>query len=107
MLKMKNYKYIFAGALAVSVITLSGCVAPGAPGYQPTTIDDSNTTTQIKAALVNEAMYKVNQIRVETVNGVVTLSGVVQSRPEAERVVEMTKTIKGVKEIRDVLEVRP
>ncbi len=104
---MKNYKYIFAAALAVSVITLSGCVAPGTPGYQPTTIDDSNTTTLIKAALVNEAMYKVNQIRVETVNGVVTLSGVVQSRPEADRVVEMTKTIKGVKEIRDVLEVRP
>lgn len=104
---MKNYKYAIAAAMAVTVLTLSGCVAPGTPGYQPTAMDDSNTTSMIKAALVNEAMYKVNQIRVETVNGVVTLSGVVQSRPEAERVVEMTKTIKGVKEIRDVLDVRP
>lgn len=64
-------------------------------------------TAQFKTALVNEAIFKVNQIRIETVNGVVTLSGTVQSRPEADRVVEMTKTIQGVKEIRNSLDVRP
>jgi hyperosmotically inducible protein len=52
-------------------------------------------------------MFKVNQIRIETVNGVVTLTGVVQSRPEADRVVEMTKTVQGVREIRNSLDVRP
>lgn len=104
---MKNYKYLFASATVVTLVTLTGCVAPGMPGYQPTAIDDQNTTAQIRTALMNEAVYKVNQIRVETINGVVTLTGVVQSRPEADRVVEMTKTIQGVKEIRNGLEVRP
>jgi hypothetical protein len=41
------------------------------------------------------------------VTGVVTLSGTVQSRPEADRVVEMTKTVQGVREIRNNLDIRP
>ncbi len=104
---MKNYKYILATAIAVSVVTLAGCVAPGTPNNPPTAMDDANMTTLVKAAIMNEAVFKANQIRVETVGGVVTLTGVVQTRLEADRAVEMTKTIKGVKDIRDGLEVRP
>lgn len=104
---MKNYKNVLVAAMVVTVATLTGCVAPGTPGYQPTAIDDQNTTAQIRTALMNEAVFKVNQIRVETINGTVTLTGVVQSRPEADRVVEMTKTIQGVREIRNGLEIRP
>lgn len=100
---MKNYKYVLATAMTVAIISLTGCVAPGTP----TAIDDTNMTILVKAALLNEAVYKVNQIHVDTINSVVTLSGTVQTRIEADRAVEMTKTIKGVKEIRDMLEVRP
>jgi hyperosmotically inducible protein len=104
---MRNYKYAVATAMAAAMITLVGCVAPGTPGYPATSVDDANVTAQVRTALVNEAMFKVNQVRVETVNGVVTLTGIVQSRPEADRVIEMTKTVQGVKEIRNSLDVRP
>lgn len=104
---MRNYKYAIAAAMSVAVISLVGCVAPGTPGYPATSVDDANVTAQIRTALVNEAMFKVNQVRIETVNGVVTLTGTVQSRPEADRVVEMTKTVQGVREIRNNLDVRP
>jgi len=104
---MKNYKYAVASAMAVAMISLVGCVAPGTPGYPVTSVDDANVTAQIRTALMNEAVYKVNQIRIETVNGIVTLTGTVQSRPEADRVVEMTKTVQGVREIRNSLDVRP
>ena len=104
---MRNYKYVVATAMSVAMISLVGCVAPGTPGYPATSVDDANVTAQVRTALVNEAMFKVNQVRVETVNGVVTLTGTVQSRPEADRVVEMTKTVQGVKEIRNSLDVRP
>jgi osmotically-inducible protein OsmY len=104
---MRSYKYAVATAMAVAMISLVGCVAPGTPGYPATSVDDANVTAQVRTALVNEAMFKVNQVRVETVNGVVTLTGTVQSRPEADRVVEMTKTVQGVKEIRNSLDVRP
>ena len=104
---MRSYKYAVATAMAVAMISLVGCVAPGTPGYPATSVDDANVTAQVRTALVNEAMFKINQVRVETVNGVVTLTGTVQSRPEADRVVEMTKTVQGVKEIRNSLDVRP
>lgn len=104
---MKNYKYAIATAMVSAMITLVGCVAPGSPGYPGTSVDDANVSAQIRTALMNEAVFKVNQIRIETVNGVVTLTGTVQSRPEADRVVEMTKTIQGVREIRNGLDVRP
>lgn len=104
---MKNYKYVIATGMASAMITLVGCVAPGTPGYPATSVDDANVSAQIRTALMNEAIFKVNQIRIETVNGVVTLTGTVQSRPEADRVVEMTKTIQGVREIRNGLDIRP
>ena len=89
------------------MISLVGCVAPGTPGYPATSVDDANISAQIKTALINEAMFKVNQIRIETANGTVTLSGTVQSGPEADRIVEMTKTVQGVRDIRNSLDVRP
>jgi len=106
-IKMRNLKYTFATVMAVSVIALSGCVVPVTPNTPPTSMDDANMTMLVKTALLNEAVFKVNQIRVDTIGGVVTLTGVVQTRLEADRVVEMTKTIKGVREIRDGLEIRP
>jgi len=104
---MRNYKYAVATVMTVAMISLVGCVAPGTPGYPATSVDDANVSAQIRTALVNEAMFKVNQIRIETITGVVTLSGTVQSRPEADRVVEMTKTVQGVREIRNNLDIRP
>jgi hyperosmotically inducible protein len=104
---MRNYKYTLATVMAVSVIALSGCVVPVTPNTPPTSMDDANMTMLVKTALMNEAVFRVNQIRVDTIGGVVTLTGVVQTRLEADRVVEMTKTIKGVREIRDGLEIRP
>lgn len=74
---MRNYKYAVATVMAVTMISLVGCVAPGTPGYPATSVDDANVSAQIRTALVNEAMFKVNQIRIETVTGVVTLSGTV------------------------------
>lgn len=96
---MKTYKSVLSIAIALITVTLSGCVAP----VPQTAIDDANVTNQIKTALMNEAIFKVNQIRVDTINGVVTLTGVVQSRIEAAHAVEMAKTVQGVREIRNGL----
>lgn len=35
------------------------------------------------------------------------MAAAIQSRPDADRVVETTKTVQGVKEIRNSLDVRP
>lgn len=82
---------------------MQGCQAPG---NTVNSLDDAQITTQLKLAIMNEAIFNANQIRVETFNGVVQLSGNVATRLEALHVEEMAKTIKGVKEIKDNLEVK-
>jgi hypothetical protein len=98
-----KYRHLVAIGMIGIVAALQGCQAPGTMDH---TMDDAQITTQIKQAIVNEAMFKVNQIKVETFNGVVQLSGTVPSRVEALQVQEMAKSIKGVKEIKDNLMIK-
>jgi len=99
-------KLAFAG-MTLTLVALGGCQVPPPPPQGNTqAVEDAQTTAEVKAAIMNDAIYRVNQIRVDTFNGVVQLSGMVSTRTEAIHVEEMTKTIKGVKEIRDNLEIR-
>ena len=92
--------------MTVTLVALAGCQVPPPQASTSTAMADAQITAEIKAAIMNDAIYKVNQIRVETFNGVVQLSGTVGTRMEAMHVEEMTKTVKGVTEIRDNLDVR-
>jgi hyperosmotically inducible protein len=71
-----------------------------------TVVSDSMITTKVKAALIGDKTTKAYQIDVSTRDGVVQLSGFVDSavaKTEAER---LARTVKGVREIRNDLEVR-
>lgn len=100
------YRNFATAGMTLALLALTGCQVPPPQGNTQAAMDDAQMTAEVKAAIMNDAMYKVNQIRVETFNGVVQLSGTVGTRAQAIHVEEMTKTIKGVKEIRDNLEVR-
>jgi osmotically-inducible protein OsmY len=45
-------------------------------------VDDSVITTKVKAAIFNEPDLKVSEVQVETLKGVVQLSGLVSSRAD-------------------------
>lgn len=69
-------------------------------------IADSVITTKVKADLLREKDLKSTGIHVETVNGVVMLSGFVDSRSEADRAVRVAKGVKGVTEVKSAVKVK-
>jgi hyperosmotically inducible periplasmic protein len=68
-------------------------------------IDDSVITLKVKAAILNDPMFKgsQSQIAVTTVNGVVKLSGTVDSEPSIGRAVEVAGSQENVKSVQTEL----
>jgi hyperosmotically inducible protein len=69
------------------------------------TIDDAMITTRVKTALLNDPDIGALRIDLNTAGGVVTLSGDVKSKAEADRAVEVARKIQGVKDVRSSLKV--
>ncbi len=59
-------------------------------------VSDSWITTKVKADLLTTKNVPGTEVKVETVNGVVTLSGTVDTQAERERAISVAKGIKGV-----------
>jgi len=62
-------------------------------------IDDAEITTKVKAAIFTEPGLKSLQISVDTIKGVVTLTGTVDSPDNAEKVTLLAKAVDGVKSV--------
>lgn len=69
-------------------------------------MDDSTITAKVKAALVDHDSIKSTDISVKTDQKVVTLSGFVESRAQAEEAVKVAKGVEGVTSVSDKLHVR-
>lgn len=69
-------------------------------------MDDSAITTKIKAEIMSDPLLKVSQISVTTTNGVVTLSGEVDSEQSIDRAMEIVHSINDVKAIENNLVVK-
>jgi osmotically-inducible protein OsmY len=67
------------------------------------TIDDAEITTKVKAGIFAEPGLKTLQIGVDTVEGVVTLSGSVDSWPSSDRANALASAVAGVKEVKNLL----
>lgn len=69
-------------------------------------IADSVITTKVKADMLKERDLKSTAVHVETVNGVVMLSGFVGSQAEADKAVDVAKNVKGVSDVKSTLSVK-
>ena len=69
-------------------------------------IDDSVITTKVKAAILDEPSLKVFQINVQTYQGVVQLSGFVDSALNVKKAGEVAGSVAGVKEVKNDLVVK-
>jgi len=70
-------------------------------------IDDSVITTTVKAAILGDSLLRGSHIDVTTVNGVVKLSGTVDSEVNLGRAVEVATAQKNVKSVQSTLIVTP
>jgi len=59
-------------------------------------IDDAEITTKVKAAIFAESGLKTLQISVDTIKGVVTLSGSVDSQANSDRAKALASAVAGV-----------
>jgi hyperosmotically inducible protein len=69
-------------------------------------VDDSVVTTKVKAALVAEPATKARDITVVTRDGIVQLSGFVNSATEKSTAAEVAQGVNGVKEVRNDLQIK-
>lgn len=66
---------------------------------------DSSITAKINMEMANDAAVKARNIDVDTIDGRVLLTGMVDSEWEAERAVEIARKIPGVKEVKNNLQI--
>jgi osmotically-inducible protein OsmY len=64
-------------------------------------IDDASITAQVKIALLFHHSTSAVNIKVETINGVVTVRGVTKNNAEKDLVGKLAINIKGVKDVRN------
>lgn len=108
---MRNFVYAAALLLLWGAY---GCapavVGAGAAGaYKVTTderttgdmMDDATISAKINAEMVKDKIVKARKIDIDTVDGVVVLSGIVETAREASRAVEIARSVPGVKSVRN------
>lgn len=84
----------------------------GSTGTQSTresvgqSVDDAAITGKVKAAILGDRMLKVLDISVKTHEGVVTLSGTVDTRRALAHAVAVAKKVKGVRSVKSELKVK-
>jgi hyperosmotically inducible periplasmic protein len=64
---------------------------------------DSATTAKVKSAMLADPDVKGLQVNVDTMNGVVTLSGTVDTKAQADKAVQIATTTEGVKSVNNNL----
>lgn len=69
-------------------------------------VDDATITTKVKEAFVADKYVSANQVSVETMQGVVQLSGFVDSASKEQRAVQLARNVSGVKSVKDDIIVR-
>jgi hyperosmotically inducible protein len=67
--------------------------------------DDTKITTMVKAELIKDPMIEGRKIDVDTLEGNVTLSGVVRTRGEAQYATKVVSKVSGVKKVKNNLQI--
>lgn len=100
---------IFLNGCALLVIGGAGAEAGYIAGKEDQTagevIDDQWITTKIKSKFIADPDISAFKINVDTDKNIVTLTGTVKSRKEAEKAINIARETKGVKKIIDKLKI--
>lgn len=93
-------------ALAVFCLTVS-LMAPGCAARLPVATDDASITARVRTVLMNDPEVGATQITVTTSGGVVTMTGSVDSPADADRAVQLARSVEGVRDVQSSLQVAP
>jgi len=83
--------------LKVQAPSAGASVGPGRTAGQ--VVDDASITAAVKTKLAGEKLNTVTKIDVDTRNGIVTLTGNVDSEAMRQRVLEIARQVQGVQDV--------
>ena len=92
--------------IAALLIAPLGCATQSEPQSASAYMGDAWVTAKVKAGILNEPSLKVTQINVETYNGVVQLSGFVDSAASQAKAVEIASAVNGVTAVKNDMRLR-
>ena len=103
-----NLKTVLSAALlGSSAIVAAGCAHPGHEQTGGQIVDDAAITTKVKSALLAADDVKSFDIKVETFNGTVQLSGFVDSQWQIDKAAQIAAGVNGVRHVKNDLIHKP
>jgi osmotically-inducible protein OsmY len=94
-------------ALSLFFLSVSGCAVSRGQETVGAYVDDTAITTMVKARFVDSKTVDASSISVETLNGVVMLSGFAKNSNEKTSAGTIALNVKGVKSVKNEIAVRP
>jgi hyperosmotically inducible protein len=91
---------------ATLVLALGACAGDATTRSTGRYIDDASITAAVKTKLIGDETVKARNINVGTYNGVVQLTGFVESRTEATQAIALAEQVEGVRSVKDDLRLR-
>ena len=113
MIKQKLTRIVLAGwmgAALVATATLTGCHLLNERSGERTagrTLDDKTIEADVKHKLDKDPLYKFSDVDVKTFNGVVQLSGFVNSDEQKRRAEEIARQTPGVQQVVNAIALKP
>ena len=96
------FKLAALSAFVIAIGASSIARAESASQY----IDDSTVTTKVKTALISDSQLKAMHVSVKTNQGIVQLSGTVDTPDQEAEAIKVANQVSGVKSVTDSLTVR-
>jgi len=105
-LRLSQLASLIALTGAVALGGLAGCASTATSDSTGQYVDDTVITTKVKNALLGDGAVKSTEISVQTVKGVVQLSGFVDSSDQKSAAGKDASAIAGVKDVHNNLIVK-
>jgi osmotically-inducible protein OsmY len=100
-------KLMFVALLALAgVAGVAGCAVTSGQSTVGNYVDDTTVTTRVKTRFAEDQQVSAMRINVETLKGVVQLSGFATSAAEKSRAGEIAREVPGVQDVRNNIIVR-
>jgi osmotically-inducible protein OsmY len=96
-----------ATMMAVALLTTAGCAVSRGQQSVGAYVDDAGITTLIKSRMAESKLVSATSISVETLNGVVMLSGFAKDSTEKSAAESIALGVNNVKSVRNEIAVRP
>jgi osmotically-inducible protein OsmY len=104
---MKKLRVIALAALTGITLLSTGCAVVRGQETVGAYVDDAAITAAIKAKFVDDKIVSAGSISVETLNGIVQLSGFAKSAAEKNQAAQIARSSKNVRSLRNDIVVRP